>query len=60
MGRLNGKVAIVTGAARGSGEAIARTMVAEGAVVVLGDVRDDLGQRSPLSWVIMLCIATWM
>ena len=45
MGRLNGKVAIVTGAARGSGEAIARTMVAEGAVVVLGDVRDDLGQK---------------
>ena len=45
MGRLSGKVAIVTGAARGTGEAISRTMVAEGAKVVLGDVRDDLGKK---------------
>ena len=36
MGRLDGKVAIVTGAARGSGEAIARRFVAEGAQVVAG------------------------
>jgi 3alpha(or 20beta)-hydroxysteroid dehydrogenase len=42
--RLEGKVAIVTGAARGSGEAIARRFVAEGAAVVLADVRDDLGE----------------
>jgi 3alpha(or 20beta)-hydroxysteroid dehydrogenase len=34
-GRLEGKVAIVTGAARGSGEAIARRFVAERAQVVL-------------------------
>lgn len=43
MGRLDGKVAIVTGAARGSGEAIARRFVAEGARVVVADVRDELG-----------------
>jgi 3alpha(or 20beta)-hydroxysteroid dehydrogenase len=43
MGRLDGKVAIVTGAARGMGEATARAFVAEGAKVVLADKRDDLG-----------------
>ena len=43
-GRLEGKTAIVTGAARGSGEAIARRFHAEGATVVLADVRDELGQ----------------
>jgi len=45
MGRLDGKVAIVTGAARGQGEAEARSFVAEGAKVVLGDVLDDLGEK---------------
>jgi 3alpha(or 20beta)-hydroxysteroid dehydrogenase len=43
MGQLDGKVAIVTGAARGQGEAEARLFVKEGARVVLGDVLDDLG-----------------
>jgi 3alpha(or 20beta)-hydroxysteroid dehydrogenase len=43
MGRLDGRVAIVTGAARGSGEAIARLFAAEGASLALADVRDDLG-----------------
>lgn len=43
MGRLEGKVAIVTGAARGTGAATARRFVAEGARVVLADVRDELG-----------------
>jgi len=38
MGTLDGKVAIVTGAARGQGEAEARLFVAEGAKVMLTDV----------------------
>jgi 3alpha(or 20beta)-hydroxysteroid dehydrogenase len=38
MGRLTGKVAIVTGAAQGMGEAHARTFIREGASVVLTDV----------------------
>ena len=41
MGRLDGKVALISGAARGQGEAEARLFVAEGARVVLGDVLDD-------------------
>jgi len=44
MGRLDGKVAIITGAARGQGEAEARIFAREGAQVVVADVLDDLGQ----------------
>jgi 3alpha(or 20beta)-hydroxysteroid dehydrogenase len=43
-GRLDGKVAIITGAARGIGAAEARLFVAEGANVLLGDVRDAEGE----------------
>ena len=43
MGLLDGRVALISGAARGQGEAEARAFVAEGARVVLGDVLDDLG-----------------
>jgi 3alpha(or 20beta)-hydroxysteroid dehydrogenase len=43
--RLKGKVALITGAARGQGEAEARLFVAEGARVVLGDVRHELGEK---------------
>src|SRR5207249_614868 len=43
MGRLDGKVAIVTGAASGIGAATARRFVAEGARVVIADVNDDGG-----------------
>jgi len=42
-GRLDGKVAVVTGAARGQGEGVARAFVAEGARVALFDVLDDAG-----------------
>lgn len=45
MARLEGKVAIVTGAARGMGEATARTLVEQGASVVLADVLDEPGRR---------------
>ncbi len=44
MGRLAGKVAIVTGGAQGQGEAIVRAFVAEGAKVVVADIADDLGK----------------
>ena len=43
-GKLEGKVAVITGAASGLGEATARLMAAEGARVVLGDIQDDRGQ----------------
>ena len=43
-GRLQGKVAIVTGAARGQGEAEARLFAREGAKVVLADVLDAEGE----------------
>jgi 3alpha(or 20beta)-hydroxysteroid dehydrogenase len=46
MGTLDGKVAIVTGAARGTGEATARLMVAEGASVLMGDILDDRGESA--------------
>ncbi|MFO0690592.1 MAG: SDR family oxidoreductase [Myxococcota bacterium] len=46
MGRLSGKVAIVTGAARGTGEETARRFVAEGARVLLGDVLDAQGEAA--------------
>jgi len=43
--RLQGKVAIITGGARGQGEAEARMFAREGAKVVFGDVLDDDGRR---------------
>ena len=45
MQRLAGKVAIITGAARGTGEAIARRFVAEGARVWLGDLLHERGGK---------------
>lgn len=49
MNQLTGKVAIISGGARGQGEAEARRFVAEGASVVIGDVLDDLGRATVAS-----------
>ena len=43
-GRLAGKVAVITGAAKGQGEAVARRFVTEGARVALLDVLDEPGR----------------
>ena len=43
MGRLDGKVALITGGARGMGKSHVRHFVSEGARVVFGDVLDDKG-----------------
>jgi 3alpha(or 20beta)-hydroxysteroid dehydrogenase len=43
MGRLNGKIAIITGASQGMGSAHARAFVDEGAQVVLTDINDKDG-----------------
>jgi 3alpha(or 20beta)-hydroxysteroid dehydrogenase len=45
MGRVSGKVVIVTGGAGGLGSAFAERLVDEGARVVLTDVRDDAGEE---------------
>ncbi|MFD3575358.1 SDR family NAD(P)-dependent oxidoreductase [Streptomyces sp. NPDC058644] len=44
MGKLDGRVVIVTGGARGQGEQEVRLFAAEGAKVVIGDVLDDQGE----------------
>jgi NAD(P)-dependent dehydrogenase (short-subunit alcohol dehydrogenase family) len=43
--RLTGKVALITGAARGMGEAEARIFAQEGARVIVADVLDTEGRR---------------
>nr|WTB31913.1 glucose 1-dehydrogenase [Streptomyces sp. NBC_00830] len=44
MGKLDGRIVLISGAARGQGEQEARLFVAEGARVVIADVLDDQGE----------------
>jgi 3alpha(or 20beta)-hydroxysteroid dehydrogenase len=65
-GRLEGKVAIITGAARGQGAAEARLFALQGACVVLGDVldqgqavADELGDRATFVHMDVRSEADW-
>jgi 3alpha(or 20beta)-hydroxysteroid dehydrogenase len=49
-GRLEGRTALVTGAARGTGAEIAKLFAAEGARVVATDVLDDRGTNLGLEY----------
>jgi len=44
MGRLSGRIALITGAAKGQGEAVARLFCHEGSKVVLADILDERGK----------------
>ena len=45
MGKLDDRVAVITGGASGIGKAIAELFVAEGARVVVSDIQDEQGQK---------------
>ena len=45
MGRLEGKIAVITGACSGIGRATLELFVAEGAAVLAADIQDDLGKE---------------
>ncbi|RAU98438.1 glucose 1-dehydrogenase [Mycolicibacter senuensis] len=45
MGRVDGKVALISGGGRGMGAAHARALAAEGAKIVIGDILDEEGAK---------------
>lgn len=46
MGRVNGKVAVVSGGALGMGQAFCKALAAEGAAVIVADINPQDGQRT--------------
>ena len=46
MGRIQGRVAIVTGAASGIGKAVSKRLAEEGAKVVVTDIQEEMAELS--------------
>ena len=58
MGRLNDKIAIVTGAGQGIGKAIAGKLAAEGATVVVTDLDEANAKETATAWPGAVAIRT--